>query len=231
MALIAAGVFVGPAISPAMSQAAAKADRWSAWTGLSAGPDYIYAYDGLGVFLTGDTGSGGLMARFAVGGGAYRTSGATSHKVIQYDGSLMLGYRARFESATVAVFAGGDVSRHDNKDRDANPRGTEWGVKELVEAYLPLGSAFYVAGFGAYSTAFDTFSSDARLAYRLTETIAAGPELGAVGSAGFAQGRAGLRTSWKLLESAELSAAGGAGWDLDDADTGFYGVLNLYAEF
>jgi len=214
-----------------MSEAAAKADRWSAWTGVSAGSAYIYAYDGIGVFLTGDTDSGGLMARLAVGGGAYRTSGDTSHKVIQYDGSLMLGYRAHLDDAVLTIFAGGDISRHDNKDRDANPRGTEWGAKGLVEAYLPLGSAFYVAGFGAYSTAFDTFSTDARLAYRLTETLAAGPELGAVGSAGFAQGRAGLKTSWKLVESAELSAAGGAGWDLDDADMGFYGVLNLYAEF
>ena len=113
----------------------------------------------------------------------------------------------------------------------ATPRGTEWGVKGLIEAYAPLGSAFYFAGYGTYSTAFDTFSGDAKLAYRLTETFAVGPEVGAVGSAGFAQARAGLATAWKLKDDAELSGAAGAGWDLDDADMGFYGMINLYAEF
>ncbi len=78
---------------------------------------------------------------------------------------------------------------------------------------------------------FETFSTDLKLAYRITETLSIGPEGGAVGSAGFAQARAGLATAWKLQDHAELSGAAGAGWDLDDADMGFYGMINLYAEF
>jgi len=65
----------------------------------------------------------------------------------------------------------------------------------------------------------------------VTETLGVGPEAGAVGSAGFAQGRAGLMAAWKLQDNIELSGAAGAGWDLDDADMGFYGLINLYAEF
>ena len=231
---IATGLCFGQVASPCAAeepQTPSKADRWSAWTGLSAGPDYIYGYLGAGLFLIGDAEQGGLIARLGLGGGGYRTSGDESHDVVQYDANLLLGYRAQVDGAAFAFYAGGDFNRHDNKDPGASPRGTEWGVKGLVEAYAPLGSAFYLAGYGTYSTAFETFSGDMKLAYRLTESFAVGPEAGAVGSAGFAQARAGLATAWKLKDDAELSGAAGAGWDLDDADMGFYGMINLYAEF
>jgi hypothetical protein len=234
MMAIAAGLCLGPVGFPCAAeepQSASKADRWSVWTGLSAGPDYIYAYDGAALFLAGNADQGGPMARLALGGGAYRTSGDHPHDVIQYDANFMLGYRAPIGGAMIALFAGGDVNRHDNDDRDAKPRGTEFGAKGLLEAYAPLGPAFYLAGYGTYSTAFDTFSSDLKLAYRLTERFAVGPEMGAVGSAGFAQARAGLASAWKLGEATELAGAAGAGWDLDDSHLGFYGLLNLDAEF
>jgi len=231
---IAAGLCFGLASQACTAeepQSAAKADRWSAWTGLSAGPDYIYGYAGAGLFITGDADQGGVVARLGFGGGGYRTSGDRPHDVVQYDANLLLGYRVHADGAAFAIYGGGDFNRHDNNDPGANPRGAEWGVKGLVEAYAPLGEAFYLAGYATYSTAFETFSGDWKLAYRLTETLAIGPEAGAVGSAGFAQGRAGLATAWKIKGDAELSAAGGAGWDLDDADMGFYGMINLYAEF
>jgi hypothetical protein len=230
---IAAGLGFGSVSSPCMAEEpqSGKADRWSAWTGLSAGPNYIYGYVGAGLFMTGDADRGGLVARLGLGGGGYRTSGDNPHDVVQYDANLMLGYRANVDGAVFALYAGGDFNRHDNEDPGASPRGTEWGVKGLVEAYAPLGQSFYLAGYGTYSTAFETFSADVKLAYRISEDFSLGPEGGAVGSAGFAQARAGLATAWKIKEDAELSAAGGAGWDLDDADMGFYGMINLYAGF
>jgi len=231
MAAIAMGVFLGPPIPPAASQDAEKSGRWSAWTGITGGLDYVYAYVGTGAFLIGNADTGGLIARLSTGGGGYRTADDHQNYVVQYDASLLLGYRAEFDGPTLAILAGGDVSRHDNRDPDATPRGTEWGAKGLIEAYVPVGSAFYLAGYGTYSTAFDTFSADTKLAYRLTETFALGPEAGAVGSVGFAQARAGLATSWKLDDRTELAGAAGAGWDLDDSDLGFYGLLNLYTEF
>lgn len=231
---IAAGLCFGPVSSLCRAeelQSASKADRWSAWTGLSAGPDYIYGYVGAGMFVIGDADRGGLVARLGMGGGGYRTAGDHPHDVVQYDANLMLGYRTGSDGAVLGIYAGGDFSRHDNEDPGASPSGTEWGVKALIEAYAPLGDAFYLSGYGTYSTAFETFSTDLKLAYRVTETLGVGPEAGAVGSAGFAQGRAGLTAAWKLQDNAELSGAAGAGWDLDDADMGFYGLINLYAEF
>lgn len=231
---IAAGFCFSP-VSPLCRaeepQSAAKADRWSAWTGLTAGPNYIYGYVGTGMFLMGDADRGGLVARLGMGGGDYRTAGDNPHDVVQYDANLMIGYRTPGDGAVLGLYAGGDFSRHDNKDPDAKPRGTEWGAKGLLEAYAPLGEAFFLAGFGTYSTAFETYATDIKLAYRVTETLSFGPETGAVGSAGFTQARAGLATAWKLKDNAELSGAAGAGWDLDDADMGFYGLINLYAEF
>ncbi|MBL8907094.1 MAG: cellulose biosynthesis protein BcsS [Rhizobiales bacterium] len=226
---IAAGLCFGLAASPCAAEEAVN--RWSAWTGLSAGPDYVYGYVGTGLFVAGDADRGGLVARLGLGGGGYRTTGDDPHDVVQYDANLLLGYRANVDGAAFAFYAGGDVNRHDNKDSGASPRGTEWGVKGLVEAYAPLGGSFYLAGYGTYSTAFETFSADLKLAYRVTETLSIGPEAGAVGAAGFAQGRAGLSAAWKLKADAELSGAAGAGWDLDDADMGFYGLINLYAGF
>ncbi|MFO0992982.1 MAG: cellulose biosynthesis protein BcsS [Hyphomicrobiales bacterium] len=231
---IAAGLCFGPVSCLCRAeepQSATKADRCSAWTGLTAGPNYVYGYVGAGMFVIGDADIGGVVARLGMGGGGYRTAGGNPHDVVQYDANLMLGYRTDSDGAVLGIYAGGDFSRHDNKDPGANPRGTEWGIKGLVEAYAPLGGAFYLAGYGTYSTAFETFSADVKLAYRLSETVALGPEAGAVGSAGFAQGRAGLMAAWKLKDYAELSGAAGAGWDLDDADMGFYGLINLYAEF
>jgi hypothetical protein len=234
MVSIAAGLVFGPGLSLCRAeepQSAMKSDRWSVWTGITAGPNYVYGYAGSGFFITGDSNQGGMVTRLGLGGGGYRTAGDNPHDVVQYDANLMLGYRTNADGAVFAVYAGGDFNRHDNKDPGASPRGTEWGVKGLLEAYAPLGNSFYVAGYGTYSTAFETFSTDLKLAYRLTESFAVGPEGGAVGSAGFAQARAGLASAWKLNDATELSAAGGAGWDLDDADMGFYGTINVYAEF
>lgn len=234
MLMVAAGLYLGPVLSPCLAeepQSAAKADRWTAWTGMSAGPNYVYGYLGAGFLVTGNADLGGVVARLGLGGGGYRTSGDNPHDVVQYDANLMLGYRAHADGAVVAIYAGGDFSRHDNKDPGASPRGAEWGAKGLIEAYAPLGQSFYLAGYGTYSTAFETFSGDLKLAYRITEDLSIGPEAGSVGSAGFAQARAGLATAWTLRDGAELSGAAGGGWDLDDADIGFYGMLNLYVEF
>lgn len=234
MVTCAAGLCFGSVSSACLAeepQSSAKADRWTAWTGISAGPNYIYGYLGAGFFITGNTRQGGVVARLGLGGGGYRTSGDNAHEVVQYDANVMLGYRAHVEGAVFAVYGGGDFNRHDNPDPGASPRGTEWGAKGLFEAYAPLGQSFYLAGYGTYSTAFETYSGDVKLAYRISEDFSLGPEGGAVGSAGFAQARAGLAAAWTLRDGVELSGAAGAGWDLDDADMGFYGMVNLYAEF
>ena len=55
--------------------------------------------------------------------------------------------------------------------------------------------------------------------------------MSAVGSSDFAQARAGLAAAWQLGDDTELAGSAGAGWDLDDADLGFYGLINLYTEF
>jgi len=212
-------------------QTAAKGSRLSAWTGLSGGPDYFYAYAGSAIFLNGDKDTGGILTRFGLGGGGYRTSGDEPHYVAQYDVDLLLGFRANPGDGMIALFAGGDFNSHDNRDPDATPNGTEWGVKGIIEAYAPLGDQLYFAAYGNYSTAFDTFATDAKVAYRLSETLALGPEIAAVGSAGFTQARAGLATAWKLFAETELSGAAGLARDLDDGDYGFYGTINLYAEF
>jgi hypothetical protein len=211
--------------------ASAKASRLSGWTGLSAGPDYFYAYVGSAIFLSGSKETGGFLTRFGLGGGGYRTSGDEPHNVAQYDVDLLVGFRANPGDGMIAFFAGGDFNNHDNRDPDASPSGTEWGVKGIIEAYAPLGRSIYFAAYGNYSTAFDTFASDAKVAYRLTETLALGPEIAAVGSAGFTQARGGLAAAWKVIAETELSGAAGVARDLDDGDLGFYGTINLYTDF
>jgi hypothetical protein len=166
-----------------------------------------------------------------VGGGTYRTESDTAHNVVQYDSNFLLGYRLISGDGVMALYAGADFNRHENSDPESNPNGSEIGVKGLVEAYAPLGSEFYVTGYGSYSTAFENFSTDVKLAYRLSETLTIGPQAGAVGSAGFAQARAGLASAWRLGDDTEFAGTAGAGWDLDDADFGFYGSVNLYKEF
>jgi hypothetical protein len=209
----------------------AKSSRLSGWTGLSAGPDYFYAYAGSAIFLSGNKEAGGFLTRFGLGGGRYRTNGDDPHNVAQYDVDLLLGFRANPGDGMIALFAGGDFNSHDNRDPDASPNGTEWGIKGIIEAYAPLGDSLYFAAFGNYSTAFDTFATDAKVAYRMTESLALGPEIAAVGSAGFTQARGGLATAWKLIGETELSGAAGAARDLDDGELGFYGTINLYTEF
>ena len=210
---------------------AAKGSRLSAWTGLSGGPDYFYAYAGSAIFLSGDKDTGGILTRFGLGGGGYRTSGDEPHYVAQYDVDLLFGFRANPGDGMIALFAGGDFNSHDNRDADAEPRGTEWGIKGVIEAYAPLGDSLYFAAYGNYSTAFDTFATDAKVAYRLSETLALGPEIAAVGSAGFTQARAGLASAWNFVAGTELSGAAGLARDLDDGDYGFYGTINIYADF
>jgi len=126
---IAAGLCFGPVSSLCRAeepQSTGKADRWNAWTGLSAGPNYIYGYVGAGMFVIGDADDGGLVARLGMGGGGYRTAGDNPHDVVQYDAHLMLGYRTNADGAMLGIYAGAisaDTTMRTPEQAQAAPNG------------------------------------------------------------------------------------------------------------
>lgn len=218
-------------VLPSAAAGAEKSDFASAWTGISAGPQSVYYFAGAAYAIGGDLDRDGLVARIGFGGGEYRTDGSDPQDVVNYGADLMLGYRVQWSDAAVMLYAGGDFREHDNHDPGADIQGAELGIKALVEVYAPLSDAFYVSAFGSYSTAFDSFNASARLAYRLTDRIAVGPETAALGSQGFDQARTGIAAAYWIGEKTELAASAGYAWSMNGGDGGIYGVINLYTRF
>ena len=211
--------------------AAESADFVSAWTGFDGSLDSQYGYAGAAYAFGNDIDSDGLIARIGFGGGQYRTDGANSHLVDHYDLDLMLGYHFNIDGAVIALYAGGDISYHNNDDPGTDIHGLEPGVKAQVEAYAPLTERLFVAAFANYSTAFDTFDASAKLAYRISDSFSIGPEAAALGCEGFNQVRAGIASAWRIGDVTELAPSAGAAWKFDEDDYGLYAAINLYTRF
>jgi hypothetical protein len=197
------------------------------WTGLSAGPDSLYAYAGGSYSLAGE--GEGVLLRLGLGSGEYETDEADSIAVPLYEADLMVGYRLHRWSGAFTAYAGLAYAEHHNPKPGAELSGSAMGLKLQIEAYQPIGDVGYLALFANASSAFDTFHAHARAAYRWNDSLVFGPEAAILGCGDFDEARGGLSIGYRFRETTEFGLSGGYGFALDDGEGGFYAGVNVYS--
>jgi hypothetical protein len=153
-------------------------------------PPYMEAWAGLGAthsFFGGWVGGvaalsphrnvweTGFVIRGEAAIGQY-DAGTNIDDVLFHGASLMLGYRQVIGDGLLTGYVGANYETHDSDDRFATIRGTEAGVRALVEYYTRIMPSWDFYGQASYSTAFDTTFLFARSGVQLANTIWAGPE-------------------------------------------------------
>lgn len=179
-------------------------------------------YSGLTASIGGSLYENGWRLRLAGGHGGYSYSSrpwdadAQTPVTVSYDGSMtfadaLAGYQQQLGALTLKVF-GGAAMQHNTVtpvDPNSTTRGTRWGAKGAVEAWLDIGTRTFAQLDLSYATVYDTYGSRLRLGYKLTPQFSIGPEAGLHGSIDYDHGRAGAFVRYES-EMGEISISGGA---------------------
>lgn len=233
------GLISALAIMPSLAQAAST----RAWGGVSASPDAWYSYLGGTHAVRGDIYKDDWMVRGSVGYGNYDydttavASGNVDIDVAAAD--LMVGYQHYFATGAgankgrVTLYGGADFQDHglDTLDTSNSVRGSQWGVKGLLEVIGDLTAHTSADVTGAYSTSFDSYWSRARIGYDVGG-VRIGPEGVFLGNEEFDQQRAGLFFDRIAVgDNVWLSVSGGYSAASRRGDDGAYGDIGFALDF
>lgn len=255
------------AVSPLPAQSADDRPD-SAWREMSAGTDVTanvwLLYAGATLAPLGVVGRDGLLLRSGGGYGQYRYSGprfgdpAGSERkflgTVSYIDALV-GYQKKVGPLTAKAFVG--IAAIDHVIAPGDPialggllaQGLEYGVKGVTELWLDIGSAAWASLDMSWTSAHQTYSSRARLGYRLLPQLSAGLEAGVNGNALDGEplpdgkprqelkpaGRIGLfaRYEWAATEVSLSAGVTRNAWDVDgdlELREG-YATLNLLMRY
>lgn len=155
-------------------------------------------------------------------------------------GDLMVGYLWHRQHFTFIGFLGVDYQDYDLTPNDPRNKvnGSEAGFKVAGDFTSAYGSPFYWNLHGSYSTAFDTYWTQARIGYDAGRFVI-GPEVVAMGSKGFDARRVGgflaLRFELTPAIASEVSAHVGHqfvdGYGGDKGGEGTYGGVGFSLAF
>jgi hypothetical protein len=209
----------------------------NAFTGFTAAPDSYYGEAGAVFALNKNLNTDGWLFRIKGGAGHYRYNRAPGlvQDVTFEAGDVMIGYQTFFGMTRLSGYVGANVENHDNSDPLAVVAGTKVGVKGQGEIYAPLNDRVYFFGLGTYSTAFNTYYTQAKFGYRVLNWVAIGPEAQALGNQRFDDVRLGPFVAFDLNPQAQLILSGGYSWDdrrnsLNN-ESGAYGGFHLRGNF
>ncbi len=199
--------------------------------------DASYFYSGVILALNRDLGRDGIVLRGFAGVPMYEYSNtAVTGGVVDGDGiqgDLMVGYLWHRQHVTVGAYVGIDYQDYDLTPDDPNSsvRGSEVGFKVAGDLSSAYGSPFYWNLHGAYSTAFDSYWTRARMGYN-TGRFIIGPEVVAMGNDGFDAQRVGgfatLRFELSPAIHSEITVNVGHQFMDDDGDSSSRGGEGTY---
>ena len=143
-------------------------------------------------------------------------------------GDVMVGYRKAVGTGWLTAYVGGAFEHHGAKDPTASIRGSEGGVKGVIEYWTPITQELWLYANGSYSTVFDSWNAFGRIGYKLTPQITIGPEGSLFGNnAPYREWRVGAFVSFAMLPWGELSVAGGYRQPLTPGPDGYYANATL----
>ncbi len=164
------------------------------FSGYDAAPDSSYMYQGAVLALNRDIGRDGVLLRAYGSHGDYEYgSGVTRTDGDSWQGDAMIGYKVGLGHAWAAAYVGIEYQKHQLTPDDLTNavRGTEVGFKVAADiASLRTEGPIYFSLSGSYSTAFDSYWARGRVGMNM-HRITVGPEVAALGNAGFDATRVG----------------------------------------
>jgi hypothetical protein len=133
---------------------------------------------------------------------------------------LMPGWRFKFGTAELKVFAGLDLQNHhlDPDDPQSGLRGGDAGLRTAFELWVEPTPDTMIAADGSVSTIEHSYSIHGALGWRIAGLFYAGPEVQAFACDGYSQRRIGVHVTAFKLRGTEWSAAAGFARDSDDHD-------------
>lgn len=190
---------------------------WSIYTGSTYAPFGNLRQDGLRLRAVT------AMSRFRYSGLRYDAARgdavAVDFKGTSRTTDLYTGYQLGLGDTTVKLFAGWEIAAHliSPLDPETIVQGRIAGPKAALEIWSNMGPNAWLALDISYAKAFGAYASRARLGWRATETLSAGPEAAFIGHDESRMQRFGafLRFDNGIDE---LSAS--AGWTKSQGDDG-----------
>jgi outer membrane protein assembly factor BamA len=156
----------------------------------------------------------------------------------------MIGYMFVRDSGSLAIYIGGEYQNHDlTPDDIANQiRGSEYGFKVAADISAARNGFYFELG-GSYSTAFDSYYSQARIGLDRKRFVI-GPEAGASGNKDYDAQRVGgfltLKRHLNAYVPFDITLSGGYQFVSDGeggvvsgtrGSQGGYGAVNFTATF
>jgi hypothetical protein len=207
------------------------------WTGLGGTRTFFGGYVG-GNLALGPTRSvweTGWLLRLEEQVGQYRHTSPRTDDVLTHGGAVMLGYRVKLQDGLLTGYVGANYETHDNDDRTASIRGTDYGVKALVEYYTRINPAVDFYGQLSYSSVHETWVAFSRVGFNITSRSWTGPEASYYrNDSPYRETRLGWFVRFdEVFEGAGVTLSGGVFNDLTISDkqqqtTPWYASASLY---
>jgi Cellulose biosynthesis protein BcsS len=146
----------------------------------------------------------------------------------QYLGSLMPGWRFKFDRLQITVFGGLDIQDHllTPDDPASTVRGTMYGVRTAADLWYEPWSSVMLETNASISSIGPSYWTRAAAGYRLLDMIWLGPEALALGHPSYQQYRVGVHATGLKTKWFEWSMGAGLATDSDQR-TGYYGRLGI----
>lgn len=180
-------------------------------------------YSGLTASIGGSLLENGWRIRLGGGYGEYA-------RTVMFADALV-GYQQRWGALTLKLFAG-VVAQHNGVtpiDFESSVRGTQWGAKGAIEAWLDIGADAFGQLDLTYATLHESYGARLRLGYKFTPQLSVGPEAGVNGNSDYDSGRIGAFVRYDAARG-EISVSAGAAGDRAEV-TGGYATINALLRF
>jgi hypothetical protein len=188
------------------------------FAGFSASPD-SYFFDAGAVFaLNRNLYRDGWLVRIRGGLGHYdyNRTPVLEQGVSWQTGEIMVGYQTFIGPTRLSGYIGANFEHHDNSDPTATVRGSKGGVRVQGEIYHPFADRWYLFALGTVSSVWSSYYVLGKVGYKITPTIAIGPEIAALGNDRFDAVRLGPFLAFDVNPTTQIIVSGGYQWQDDN---------------
>ncbi|MFN0264240.1 cellulose biosynthesis protein BcsS [Tepidamorphus sp. 3E244] len=200
--------------------------------GVDARERSFYGYGGFVWAPMADLSQDTWLVRGMIGGGSYEydNPGVVGGEVDgdHIEGDIMLGYQWHLQPGRFSLYAGLNVQDHDHSPNDPSnsTAGSEAGFKVQAELESTYGAPFYYNLSGNYSTANDTYWTQARLGWNMQQ-FTVGPEVSLAGNDEYDSQRVGVFARYSMDAFSVTGAVGYADVSGTQGGDGVYGSLGF----
>lgn len=146
-------------------------------------------------------------------------------------GEFMLGWRHDLSGIIVTTYIGAHIEQHSLAQPDpGNPaRGSETGVKALVELFTRPAPGWIATASASISSVYTSYSLRGMIAREINPVFALGFEAAIIGNERYSEPRLGIAAQWPWRDRIVALAVGLL--DNSDKGSGYYLTTTLFSPF